>query len=161
MDHHPNPQLRCRDRVAKITPQIASPRLRLCCPLDRTLIVSISLRPEACHRLIGLVAHDRSLSFSIYLSLSLNFQSLSLPSSLSLTKFFILMNGFVLIFVSCSLYIEIFYYKICWEVEKMWETSRKIAFSKCNQTLENIFQNNFHNAAKHLKIFSFLKNIFT
>ena len=60
-----------------------------------------------------------------------------------------------------SLYIEIFYYKICLEVEKMWETSRKIAFSACNQTLENIFQINFQNATKHLKIFSFPKNIFT
>ena len=33
-----------------------------------------------------------------------------------------------------------------------------MAFSECNQTHENIFQNNFHNATKHLKIFSFLEN---
>ena len=64
-----------------------------------------------------------------------------------------------------SLYIEIFYYEIFLEaekmVEKMWETSRKIAFSEYNQTLENIFQSIFWNATKHLKIFSFLENIFT
>ena len=64
-----------------------------------------------------------------------------------------------------SLYIESFYYEICLEtekmVEKMWETSRKITFSKHNQTLENIFQSIFWNATKHLKIFSFSENIFT
>ena len=61
-----------------------------------------------------------------------------------------------------SLYIEIFYYKICLEAKKMWETSRKIAFSacnqkhfpnqfsKCNQTLENIF---LSQKFFHLKIF--------
>ena len=64
-----------------------------------------------------------------------------------------------------SLYIEIFYYEICLEaekmVEKMWEICKKIAFSEYNQTLENIFQNIFWNATKYLKIFSFFKNIFT
>ena len=34
----------------------------------------------------------------------------------------------------------------------------KIVFSKCYQTHENIFYNNFHNATKHLKIFSFSEN---
>ena len=34
-------------------------------------------------------------------------------------------------------------------------------FQQYNQTLENIFQNIFWNATKHLKIFSFPKNIFT
>ena len=130
-------------------------------PLDWTFVVSISTLPEACHRLTNLVTHDRSLSFLFYLSLSLNFQSLSLSRSLNLTGFFSLMNGFVLIFVSLRLYIEIFYYKICLEAEKMWETSRKIAFLECNQTPENTFQNNFHNTAKHLKIFFFPKNVFT
>ena len=61
-----------------------------------------------------------------------------------------------------SSYIEIFYYEICLEsekmVEKMWETSRKITFSEHNQTLENIFQSIFWNATKHLKIFSFPEN---
>ena len=38
------------------------------------------------------------------------------------------MNFFEQIFVSLSIYIEIFYYKICLEAEKMWETNRKIAF---------------------------------
>ena len=46
-------------------------------------------------------------------------------------------------FVFLSLYIEIFYYKICLITEKvgekMWESSRKIAFSEYNQTHENIF----------------------
>ena len=139
-------------------PQTASPRSRHHSPLDRTLVISISSPPKAYHCLTDFIAHDRFLSFSIYLSLSLNFRSLSLPPSLSLAEFFSLTNGFVLIFVSLSLYIEIFYYKICLEVEKMWETSRKIAFSECNQTSENIFQNNFHNAAKHLKIFYMLPN---
>ena len=36
---------------------------------------------------------------------------------------------------------------------------RKIVFLECNKTPENIFQNNFHNVAKDLEIFSFLKNI--
>ena len=49
--------------------------------------------------------------------------------------------------------------KICLEAKKMWETSRKIAFSERNQTLENIFQSIFWNATKHFKIFSFPKNI--
>ena len=60
-----------------------------------------------------------------------------------------------------SLYIEIFYYEIFLETEKMWEISRKIEFSEYNQTLENIFQNIFWNATKYLKIFSFFENIFT
>ena len=83
-----------------------------------------------------------SISFSIYLSLSLSL-SLFLPPSLSFTEFESLTIGFILIFVSLSLYIEIFYYKICLEVEKMWEKCRKIAFSECYQTPENIFQCNF------------------
>ena len=33
-------------------------------------------------------------------------------------------------------------------------------FQEHNQTLENIFQSIFWNATKHLKIFSFPKNIF-
>ena len=77
------------------------------------------------------------------LSLSLNFWSLSLPPSLSLTELWSLTNGVVLIFVFLSLYIEIFYYKICLVAEKMgekmWESSRKIEFLECNQTHENIF----------------------
>ena len=36
---------------------------------------------------------------------------------------------FVLSFIFLSLYVEIFYYKICLEAEKMWKTSRKWAFS--------------------------------
>ena len=47
-----------------------------------------------------------------------------------------LRNGFVLIFIFLSLYIEIFYYKICLEAEKVAE---KITFSECKQTYENIF----------------------
>jgi len=53
------------------------------------------------------------------LSLFLNFLSLSLPPSLSLTELWILTNGVVLIFGFLSLYIEIFYYKICLVAEKM------------------------------------------
>ena len=97
--------------------------------------------------------HDRSLSFSIYLFLYPNLRSLFLPPFLSLTEFLSLTNGFDFIFVSLSLFIEIFYYKICLEAEKMWETNRKIAFLECNKTLENIF----HNVTKHLKNFPFPK----
>ena len=96
--------------------------------------------------LIGLVVtHDRSHRPwpMTDLSLSLNFWSLSLPSSLSLTELWSLTNGVVFIFVFLSLYIEIFYYKICLVDEKMgekmWESSRKMAFSECNQTHKNIF----------------------
>ena len=53
------------------------------------------------------------------------------------------MIGFILSFVSLSLCIEIFYYKICLKAEKMWKTSRKRAFLECNQTPENIFQKQF------------------
>ena len=134
-------------------------------PLDRTLIISILSLPEACHRLTNLIVSISSpmtnlvisiLSpstypwmISLFLNLPLSFPQLSitLSSSLSLTKFFSLMNGLVLIFVSLSIFIEVFYYKMCLEVEKMvekmWETSSKIAFLECNQTSENIFQNNF------------------
>ena len=66
---------------------------------------------------------------------------------------------FLFLFV-LSLYIEIFYYEICLEakkmVEKMWDTSRKIAFLEHNQTLENIFPSN-----QTLEIFFFTENIFT
>ena len=76
------------------------------------------------------MTHPRSISlFSIYLSLSLNFWSLSLPPSLNLTELWSLTNGVVLIFVFLSLYIEILYYKICLVAKKIWETSRRIAFS--------------------------------
>ena len=146
-------------------PQTASPRSRHCNPLDRTFVISISSPLEAYRRLSNLVTHDppmTNLSLSRSTSLFPSIFDHSLFLSLSVwPNFFSLMNGFVLIFVSLSIYIEIFYYKICLEAEKMWETSRKIAFSECNQTPENIFQNNFHNVAKHLKIFSFPKNIFT
>ena len=49
---------------------------------------------------------------------------------------------------------------ICLVAEKMWATSRKCVFYGIfkNLTPENIFQNIFWNATKHLKIFSFPKN---
>ena len=98
--------------------------------------------------------HAWSLSFSIYLSLSLNCRSLSLPPSLCWTKFLSLMNVLFCFLFLLSLYIEIFYHEICLEAEKiaekMWEISRKITFSECNQTLENIF---FFQKYFHLKIF--------
>ena len=155
-NHCPNGTTPTPDRIAKIAPLQPS-RSNFC----RFNLVAIWNLPSLDRSRRPWPTHDLSLSFSIYLSLSLSFRSLSLPPSLSLTEFFSLTNDFVLIFVSLSLYIEIFYYKICLEAEKMWKTSIKIAFSECNQTPENIFQNNFHNAVKHLKIFSFPKNIFT
>ena len=55
---------------------------------------------------------------------------------------------------------------ICLEDEKMWENVRNMIkmgflehFQEYNQTPENIFQNIFWNATKHLKIFYFLENI--
>ena len=79
------------------------------------------------------MTHDRSLPFPQFL----------ITPSLSLTELWSLTNGVVLIFVFLSLYIENFYYKICLVAkkmnEKMWETSKEIAFSECNQTHENIF----------------------
>ena len=52
----------------------------------------------------------------------------------------------------------IFWYKICLEVEKMWKICRKIAFSKCYQTLEIVFQTIFHCTPKCLD-FNFLTGI--
>ena len=99
--------------------------------------------PEALTRSHPWPTHAQSLSFSIYLSLSLNCRSLSSSLSLRLTEFFSSMNVLFWFLFRLSLYIEIFYYEICLEtekmVEKMWKTSRKITFSECNQTLENIF----------------------
>ena len=51
--------------------------------------------------------------------------------------------------VVLSVYFEIFCYKICLRVEKMWlkkmcKICRKIAFSKCYQTPEIIFWTIFH-----------------
>ena len=101
---------------------------------------------------------------SLFLDLPLSFPHLliTLSSSSPFDRDFGVNKCFCLVlfwflFV-LSLYIEIFYYEICLEtekiVEKMWETSKKIAFSKHNQTLENIFQSIFWNVTKHLKIFS-------
>ena len=99
--------------------------------------------PEAPTRSHPWPTHAQSLSFSIYLSLSLNCRSLSSSLSLHLTEFLSSMNVLFWFLFHLSLYIEIFYYEICLEtekmVEKMWKTSRKITFSECNQTLENIF----------------------
>ena len=118
--------------------EIVSSSTRYCrrCPLDRH---THDRSHRLCLKIIVVASRSThpwpiSASFLIYLSLSLSL-SLVLPPSLSLTDFLSLMKGFVLIFISLSLYIEIFYYKICLEAEKMWETSRKIAFSACNQTL--------------------------
>ena len=63
-----------------------------------------------------------------------------------------------------SLYIEIFYYEICLEVEKMvekmWETSRKIEFLEHNQTLE-IFSKAFFGMQQNTwKYFPFPKIAF-
>ena len=82
-------------------------------------------------RAAEIVAHDPpmtnlSLSRSACLFPSIFDHSLCLPLSVW-PNCLSLRNGFVLIFVFLSLYIEIFYYKICLEVEKvaekMWENS--------------------------------------
>ena len=71
---------------------------------------------------------------------------------------------FWLAFVSVFIYWEMVLY-ICLEVEKIWENVRNkkkmcflYYFQQHNQTLENIFQNIFWNATKHLKKFSFPEN---
>ena len=61
-----------------------------------------------------------------------------------------------------SLYIEIFNYEICLEVEKMvekiWEISRKIVFLEHNQTLKNIFSKIFFGMQQNTwKYFPFSK----
>ena len=151
---HTKPMPRRKERVSPVKPW-TSPRpmaLSSCLKLVVVAAWSSSL-PLLCSSSappLDLIAAtskstplDRiSISFSIYLSLSLSL-SLFLPPSFSFTKFESLTIGFILIFVSLSLYIEIFNYKICLEVEKMWEKYRKIAFSECYQTPENIFQYNF------------------
>ena len=118
-------------------------------PLDRTLFISILTPPEACHRWTGLIAYNPPM-----INLSLSRSTSLFPSicdhSLFLLPLSVWQNGFVywewFCFDFCffkSLHITIFYYKICLVAEKidekMWETRRKIAFSKCNQTHENIF----------------------
>ena len=130
-------------------------------PLDRTLIVSILLLLEAYHRLTDLVVLTSSpttnLVISILspmndLSLSLSFRSLFLPPSLSLTKFFSLINCFEQIFVSLCVYIEIFRNKIYLGAEKMWKICREIAFLECYQTPKIIFRTIFHCKTKHSDI---------
>ena len=143
---------RRKERVSPVKPW-TSPRPTALLSCLKLVIIRSSSSPPLCSSSpphLDLVATtfrltplDRiSISFSIYLSLSLSL-SLFLPPSLSFTKFENLTIGFILIFVSLSLYIEIFNYKICLEVEKMWEKCREISFSECYQTPENILQYNF------------------
>ena len=75
-----------------------------------------------------------SQSTSLFPSIS---HSFFLPLSIWLS---LRVNGFILIFVSLkSLYLAILYYKICLETEKMWETSRKFAFSRMLQNTWKYF----------------------
>ena len=127
---HAKPMPRRKERVLPVKPR-TSPRptvLLLCLKL---VIIRSSQSLPPCSSspppLDLVAATSRStpldqifISFSIYLSLSLSL-SLFLPPSLSFIEFESLTIGFILIFVSLSLYIEIFYYKICLEVEKMAE----------------------------------------
>ena len=81
--------------------------------LPMTDLVTLSSLPMT--DLVSILSPMTDLSFS------LNFWSLSLPPSLSLTESWSLTNGVVLIFFFLSLYIEIFYYKICLVAKKMGE----------------------------------------
>ena len=97
-------------------------------------------------RLGRIVLMTHTCLISLFLDLPIPFLQLLITlssSSLRLTEFLSLMNVLFWFLFLLSLYIKIFYYKICLEakkmVEKMWETSRKITFLECNQTLENIF----------------------
>ena len=129
--------------------------------------------------------HDWSRRFFLLISLSSPLDQPTHDWSLSLSRstflfpliahsFFLPLSVWLMMmmfnewfcFESCSLtlYIEILYYKICLEAEvyeKLLEKRKKKAFSECNKTLEYIFQSNFQNTTKHLKIFHFSKNIFT
>ena len=104
-------------------------------------------QPEAPLRLhpsIGEIAPmTHPYLISLFLNLPLPFPQLSitlfLPLSLHLTEFLSSMNVLFWFLFHLSLYIEIFYYEICLEAEKMWKINRKITFLECNQTLENIF----------------------
>ena len=48
-----------------------------------------------------------------------------------------------------SIYIEIFYNKICLDAEKMWKFCKKIVFLECYQTPKIIFQTIFHHTTKY------------
>ena len=107
-----------------------------------------------CHLQKIVITASRSTPLDListkFLGLPLSFpQSLTLSSSLSLVwpSLRVLMVLFWFFLSLKSLYIANFYYKICLEVEKnakkMWETSRKFAFSKYYNTLENILWYNF------------------
>ena len=108
--------------------------------LPMTNLVTLSISSQSCRPwpMTDLVAHD---PWPISPFPSIFDHSLFLPLSVWPNRG-VLTNGVVSIFVFLSLYIEIFYYKICLLAEKMggkmWESSRKITFSECNQTHENI-----------------------
>ena len=83
------------------------------------------------------------VSISLFPNLSLTLSS----SSHWVYHVYIVNKWFFFLFfwflVVLSIYFEIFWYNICLEVEKMteklWKICRKIAFSKCYQTLEIVF----------------------
>ena len=67
---------------------------------------------------------------------------------------------FWVLFLLCS-WTEKWYYIFVWKLrkcEQQVENVLCIVFLRTQQTLENIFQNIFWNATKHLKIFSFPEN---
>ena len=77
-----------------------------------------------------------SCPISLFLNIPFPFPQLSITLVLPLSPFdriFSSMNVLFWFLFHLSLYIEIFYYEICLEtekmVEKMWKTSRKITFS--------------------------------
>ena len=86
--------------------------------------------PEAQGRSHPWPTHARSLSFSIYLALSLNCRSLSSSLSLHSTEFLSSMNVLIWFLFRLSLYIEIFYYEICLEAKKMVKKIWKKYFLK-------------------------------
>ena len=118
----PEAPQRLHPNICKIVPPEAPSRSRhLKHHWDRTLALARS-HPWP--------THARSLSFSIYLSLSLNCQSLSLLPSLRLTEFLSLMNvlfwflfGFVLIFVCFKF---IYWNFLLWNLFGSWENVKNL-----------------------------------
>ena len=100
------------------------------------LVVSISSHQWSRH--LDLVSVSSSSLFPW------SFRSLSLPPSLSLTKFvWSSMNCFEQISVSLKCLYWNFCNKICLDaekmIEKMWKICRKIVFSECYQILKMVF----------------------
>ena len=156
-DHHeqPIPELIC--------PSCGQPTPRLNHPVSDPLLDRAATF-RSTHRVhvattIATTKSPTNRSLSLSLSLSL------LPISLSLCHNWSSdFDFFVLIFVSLIVYIfwfsVIIFVWILRKCEKHDKNEFSKEFSGTQPNTKNIFQSIFWNATKHLKIFSFLENIF-